>query len=160
MRLNDVLVTCASAVALSEEALMAVEYTGYYDNFCIYCHGGGVVEDFDGEIPCSACDGKGQWDDDPWGFIYSNSKNQTVECVLCGAHGWGIATHNRDGERLTPIVPRLILSSPWQRKHYGPHTHFCACGRVFPDTHGLGTHVSAHRRHHNPGHGSMERVGY
>lgn len=43
---------------------MAVEETGYYDNFCIYCNGSGVVEDYDyGEVPCSACHGHGQWDD-------------------------------------------------------------------------------------------------
>lgn len=43
---------------------MSVKETGYYDNFCIYCSGSGVVEGYDFEVfDCSACDGRGQWDD-------------------------------------------------------------------------------------------------
>lgn len=44
---------------------MSVEETGWYDNFCIYCNGSGVVPTYeDGEVPCSACGGRGQWDDE------------------------------------------------------------------------------------------------
>lgn len=44
---------------------MVVELTGYYDNFCMNCGGSGVVRDFDDdEVPCSACGGRGQWDED------------------------------------------------------------------------------------------------
>lgn len=78
----------------------------------------------------------------------------------------GIATHDREGDpirdlkNLTAYRLRNMSWSPWQAKHWAPHLYLCACGKAFPDTHGLGTHVSAHRRHRNPGHGSMERVGY
>lgn len=44
---------------------MSVQETGYYDNFCIYCNGSGVYEDWDEVLhDCTSCDGRGQWDDD------------------------------------------------------------------------------------------------
>ena len=139
--------------------VMAVEETGYYDNFCIYCMGSGVVRGYEDEVTCGACGGRGQWDDDEdYGFMHWNS-GHTVMCILCGAHGYGWLTHDDDGNRI-PGVMAGASWSPWQRKHLAPHPYSCACGRSFPDLHGLGTHVSAHRRHRNPGHGSLERVGY
>lgn len=137
---------------------MSVEENGYYDNFCLYCNGSGVVADFEGEVLCSACGGRGQWDDDePWGFMPLNSKNDFVVCVLCGAHGMGLPTHDRDGNRIRHLT---FGTTPWQRTCLGPHGYFCACGKVFPKLQSLGAHVASNRRWRNPGHGSMERVGY
>lgn len=99
-----------------------------------------------------------------WGFIPLNSRNEFVACVLCGAHGLGASTHDREGNPHRSAAEWLLaaatFASPWQRRHWAPHPYLCACGLAFPTTQSLGAHVSVNRRWRNPGHGSMERVGY
>ena len=94
------------------------------------------------------------WED--YGFEPPTPKSRYVACVLCGHTGGGVAASG--------IIAQVFLQEghllPWQRRHMRPHKYLCACGRGHPTLQALGTHVAANRRHHVPGHGSMERVGY
>lgn len=91
-----------------------------------------------------------------YGFVQRTPRSLYVECKICGHSGGGVAVEGMTAE-VFKAQGQLLR---WQKNHMRPHRFFCACGLAFINLQSLGTHVAANRRHRNPGHGSMERVGW